>query len=174
MKLSTVVDRRILKGINILNVRTDMFTTGLFPTRNKSRKLLPHNRTFVASANKSAVFCNLRPPSKVVFISYRQIGPFLLWLLSKSVAFWDFQTNTKFSTQDFFLMGFIFRKWLFAHQPHIKCIRLGSVRSSHLPFIVHYARSSPCIFANGRIATTLFLIGIVNWILKRSCVKDFK
>jgi len=25
-------------------------------------------------------------------------------------------------------------KWLFARLPHIKCIRLGSVRSSHLPF----------------------------------------
>jgi len=28
----------------------------------------------------------------------------------------------------------IFTKWLFARLPHIKCIRLGSVRSSHLPF----------------------------------------
>jgi len=34
------------------------------------------------------------------------------------------------------------RKWLFAHQPHIKCIRLGSVRSSHLPFKMHYVRLS--------------------------------
>jgi len=35
-----------------------------------------------------------------------------------------------------------FWRWLFAHQPHIKCIRLGSVRSSHLPCKMHYVRSS--------------------------------
>jgi len=46
-------------------------------------------------------------------------------------------------------------KWLFArlphlkmyevairHLPHIKCIRLGSVHSSYLPFKMHYVRSS--------------------------------
>jgi len=33
-------------------------------------------------------------------------------------------------------------KWLFTHLPHVRCIRLGSVRSSHLPFKMHYVRSS--------------------------------
>ena len=30
---------------------------------------------------------------------------------------------------------------------HIKCIRLGSVRSSHLPFKMNYVRSSLHVFA---------------------------
>ena len=47
-----------------------------------------------------------------------------------------------------------FTKWLFAHLPHIKFIRLGSVRSSHLPFKMHHVRLSPCICADVRIATT--------------------
>jgi len=38
-------------------------------------------------------------------------------------------------------------KWLFAHLPHIKCIKLGSVRSSHLPFKMHYVRSSLHVFS---------------------------
>jgi len=33
-------------------------------------------------------------------------------------------------------------RWLFARLPHIKCIRLGSMRSSHHPFKMHYVRSS--------------------------------
>jgi len=38
-------------------------------------------------------------------------------------------------------------KWLFARLPHIKCIRLGSVRSSLLPLKMHYVRSSLHVFA---------------------------
>ena len=38
-------------------------------------------------------------------------------------------------------------KWLFAHLAHMKCIRLSSVRSSHLPFKMHYVRSSLHVFA---------------------------
>ena len=30
-----------------------------------------------------------------------------------------------------------FTKWLFARLPHIKCMRLGYVRSSHLPYDIH-------------------------------------
>jgi len=46
-------------------------------------------------------------------------------------------------------LGEIFSKthWLFVRLPHLKCIRLGSVRSSHLPFKMHYARSSLHVFA---------------------------
>jgi len=39
-------------------------------------------------------------------------------------------------------------KWLFARLPHMKCIRLGFVCSSHLPLKMHKVRSSPCICAN--------------------------
>jgi len=39
-------------------------------------------------------------------------------------------------------MIFLYTKWLSAHLPHIKCVRLGSVRLSHLPFKMHYVRSS--------------------------------
>ena len=34
-----------------------------------------------------------------------------------------------------------------AHLPHMKCIKLGCVRSSHLPFNMHYVRSSLHVFA---------------------------
>jgi len=44
--------------------------------------------------------------------------------------------------------------------PHLKCIRLGSVRSSHLPFKMHsdgYVRSSlPILMHVGSIATPYF------------------
>jgi len=40
-------------------------------------------------------------------------------------------------------------KWLFARLPHVKCIRLVSVRSSHLPFKMHYVKSPYiCILAS--------------------------
>jgi len=38
-------------------------------------------------------------------------------------------------------------KWLFARLSHMKCIRLGSMRSSHLTFKMHYVRSSLHVFA---------------------------
>jgi len=46
-------------------------------------------------------------------------------------------------------------KWLFARLPNIKCIQLGSMRSSHLPFKMHYVRLNSCVCADGRKGTTL-------------------
>jgi len=51
---------------------------------------------------------------------------------------------------------FFLTRWLFAHLPHIKCIRLGSVRSNRLPFKMHYVCSSLHICADERIASTFF------------------
>ena len=66
-----------------------------------------------------------------------------------------------------------FTKWLFARLPHMKCIRLGSVRSSHLPFKMHYLRSkSPCICADGRIATTFFNKRSKEQVIKKNEDKD--
>jgi len=56
-------------------------------------------------------------------------------------------------------MMFTKRECLLTKLPHLKCIRLGSVRSSHLPFEmkkVGYVRSSlPMLMHVGSIATPL-------------------
>jgi len=55
-------------------------------------------------------------------------------------------------------------KWLFAHMPHIKCVRLG--RAFKLPTIKNALRAfkSPCIYGNGRIATTFYF---TKWLFTR-------
>ena len=76
--------------------------------------------------------------------------------------FWALLTATRFTypivifgSLCLFLASFIKKEktvfsksmWLFARMPHTKCIRLGSVRSSYLPFKMHYERSSLHVFA---------------------------
>jgi len=40
----------------------------------------------------------------------------------------------------------LFLRSVFARLPHMKCIRLDYMRSSHLPFKMHDVRSSPHVF----------------------------
>jgi len=77
--------------------------------------------------------------------------------------------------EPFFFLYYQFScsKWLIARLPHIECIRMVAVRSTHLPLKMHYvglrALKSPYICNSLWIASTF----LVLWLFRVFMVKRF-